>query len=63
MSISRILGGCTNSKLKAEERLPIAEGWTRSTSSINGFSLNLLVAKLAWATKSSVEGAKREKEL
>jgi hypothetical protein len=38
----------------AEERLPVAEGWTPSTSSINGLSLNILVAKLAWATESSV---------
>jgi hypothetical protein len=38
----------------AEERLPIAEGWTPSKSSINGLSLNILVAKLAWATESNL---------
>lgn len=48
----------------AEERLPVAEGWTPSESSINGISLNFLVAKLAWATKSGAEGVKgAEKEL
>jgi hypothetical protein len=41
-----------NSLTLAEERLPLAEGWTPSTSSINGISLNVLVAKLAWATDS-----------
>lgn len=48
----------------AEERLPVAEGWTPSASSINGISLNILVAKLAWATKSEIQEEKvSEKEL
>ena len=47
----------------AQERLPIAEGWTPSKNSINGINLNVLIGKLIKATTAHrTKGGKVAKE-
>lgn len=41
----------------AQERLPIAEGWRPSPTTINFFRLNVLMAKLAWVKTRDLPGA------